>query len=369
MIDSTYSDHVEVGKSFSTGHGIIVGVSTYPVAIGPLPEACRHDAEDLAQLLISPACGYPQGNVTTLLDSDATLDNIRAALRKVVADAREEDSVLIFFSGHGGVIPSGSETSALIPVDCDPYDPQSSVLLESELSSELSKIKARKVLVMLDACHSGAAVSLKALGTELRFGYEEKSLTRVASGIGRVVIASSRSSEYSVVFNGQRNSVFTTHALDGLRGKAFSRNDGLIRVFDLFNYVSEQVRKAVPGTQHPIFKANGLEDNYPLALYKGGTKSTSPHHSPIDSAIGGQQQLLTLMSELYPSGPEDQSIWQRAGGDLSKLALNGSGHASWFAALRTLRLGGGGAITHASLLDRVYEEFPHHPGVTAARMQ
>lgn len=368
MIGQTKMEQSEMPKKFATGHALVVGISAYSATIGPLPDACKHDAEDLAELLVSPACGYPTSNVTKLINRDATLENIRAGLRRIIASAKEEDSALIFFSGHGALIPSGSDSSALIPVDCDPGDPLSSVLLESELTSALNGIKAQKLLVMLDACHSGAAASLKAAsGEPLRFGYEEKSLSRVASGVGRVVIASSRSSEYSIVFNGQRNSVFTTHALDGLRGKAFSRNDGLIRVFDLFNYVSEQVRRSVPGDQHPIFKATALEDNFPLALYKGGAKSVASGDGGISaSANDDWQQLQELMSELYPGGPEDQSIWERAGGDRSKLTLNGSGQARWFSALRTLRLGGGGAISRTSLLHAVNEEFPHHPGVSAA---
>lgn len=367
MTDQTRMEQCETHKSFATGHALVIGISAYPATIGLLPDACKHDAEDLAQLLISPACGYSAANVTKLIDGEATLKNIRAGLSQLVVASREEDSVLIFFSGHGALMPSGSDTSALIPVDCDSSDPRSSVLLESELSSALNGIKAQKLLVMLDACHSGAAASLKASGEGLLFGYEEKSLSRVASGIGRVVIASSRSSEYSIVFNGQRNSVFTTHALDGLRGKAFSRNDGLIRVFDLFNYISEQVRRSVPGDQHPIFKATALEDNFPLALYKGGAKSVgSLDGITAESADDDWQQLQKLMPELYPGGPEDQSIWERAGGDRSKLTLNGTGQAKWFSALRTLRLGGGGAISRISLLHAIYEEFPHHPGVTAA---
>lgn len=367
MTDHTRTEQSEMHKSFATGHALVVGISAYPATIGPLPEACKHDAEDLAQLLVSPACGYSTVNVTKLIDGDATLENIRAGLSRLVTTSNQEDSVLIFFSGHGALIPSVSDASALIPVDCDPSDLLSSVLLESELSSMLNGIKARKLLVMLDACHSGAAASLKVSGEGLHFGYEEKSLSRVASGVGRVVIASSRSSEYSIVFNGQRNSVFTTYALDGLRGKAFSRNDGFIRVFDLFNYISEQVRRSVPSDQHPIFKATALEDNFPLALYKGGTKSAGSSDGIVSESANDDWQLLQdLMSELYPEGPEDQSIWERAGGDRSKLALNGTGQAKWFSALRTLRLGGGGSISRTSLLHAVYGEFPHHPGVTAA---
>jgi metacaspase-1 len=160
------------------------------ITVGPLP-----DAEDLAQMLTSPACGYSTANVTTLIDGAATLDNIRAGLNQIAKAAKQEDSVFIFFSGHGALIPSASNTSALVPVDCDPNDPWSSVLLEAELSSLLNAVKARKLLVMLDACHSAGAASLKHLDQRLTFGYEEKSLSRVASVISGESTARSRMRE------------------------------------------------------------------------------------------------------------------------------------------------------------------------------
>jgi len=353
-------------KSFPTGHALIVGISKYPAAIGPLPEAVRNDAEDLERMLLSPECGYSAGNVKTLIDGVATLANIRAGLDYIGKTAKEEDFVLIFFSGHGALISSSPGTSALVPVDCDPSDPSSTVLQEGELSSSLGAVKAKKLLVMIDACHSAGAASLKNVSDGLKFGYEEKSLSRVASGVGRVVIASSRSSEYSMVFGGHRNSVFTRHALDGLRGHAYSRGDGYIRVFDLFNYISEQVRRSVPDAQHPIFKAAALEDNFPLSLYKGGRKNiTDRDQIAASQVVDDWSQLKKLMVELYPGGPEDQSIWERAGGDISRLTLTGSGYAKWFSALKILRLGGGGAISRSSLLQAAQEEFPHHPGITA----
>jgi hypothetical protein len=305
--------------------------------------------------------------VKTLIDGAATLAGIRAGLDHIGRTAREEDSVLIFFSGHGALTSSSSGTSALVPVDCDPSDPSSTMLQEGELSSLLGAMKAKKLLVMIDACHSAGAASLKNVSGGLIFGYEEKSLSRVASGVGRVVIASSRSSEYSMVLDGHRNSVFTTHALDGLRGHAYSRGDGYIRVFDLFNYVSEEVRRSVPGAQHPIFKAAALEDNFPLTLYKGGRKNVADRdHLAAPEVSDDWSQLQKLMAELYPGGPEDQSIWERAGGDISRLTLHGSGYAKWFLGLKVLRLGGGGTISRFSLLQAAQEEFPHHPGITAA---
>lgn len=123
-------------------------------------------------------------------------------------------------------------------------------------------------------------------------------------------------------------------------------------------YVSEQVKKAVPG-QHPILKASDLEDNFPVALDRGGTKSP-----PGGGASEGEnwREIEELMADLYPTGPTDQDIWARAGGELSRLRLGGTGRAAWFAALRTLRLGGGGRqISLRSLLEIAADDFPDHP--------
>ena len=68
------------------------------------------------------------------------------------------------------------------------------------------------------------------------------------------------------------------------------------------------------------------------------------------------------MPNLYPAGPMDQEVWARAGGDPSRLRLNETGRAAWFAALRTVRLGGGGAgIRKESLIAIALEDYPHHP--------
>ena len=74
--------------------------------------------------------------------------------------------------------------------------------------------------------------------------------------------------------------MFTSHLLNALRGQAWTRRDGLIRVFEIFNHVSEMVKRQVPGQQHPVFKASDLEDNFPVALDRGGVKSTPPRLDP-----------------------------------------------------------------------------------------
>ena len=353
--------------NFATGHAVVIGVANYTNA-RPLPDSVLNDARDIAAVLKAKEyCGYDERNVHLLLDGDATLERIRLALATVAGDSGPGDTVVIFFSGHGANLgdPANPE-SALLPVECDPRTLDATSLSEPEFSAALQRFGAKRLLVLIDACHSAGAGSFKATqaAEPPALGYSEKSLGRLAQGSGRVLIASSRPSEKSLVFSNNRNSVFTSHLLDALRGRAWTRGDGVIRVFEVFNHVSEMVKRQVPGRQHPIFKASDLQDNFPIALYRGGVKSTPP---PPASAADPDtwNQLGDILSDLYPAGPTDQEIWARAGGDPSRLHLNNTGRTAWFRALRTLRHGGGGSgIRRETLIRTAVEDYPHHPALS-----
>ena len=179
--------------------------------------------------------------------------------------------------------PATAPISAIPPTLKAPFCPSNAMQAisapracpEPEFSAALQRFAAQRLLVLIDACHSAGAGSFKggSAGEPLALGYSEKSLGRLAQGTGRVLIASSRASEKSLVFPSARNSVFTSHLLDALRGQAWTRGDGLIRVFEIFNHISEMVNRQVPGRQHPVFKANDLEDNFPVALGPGAGSS------------------------------------------------------------------------------------------------
>jgi hypothetical protein len=102
-------------------------------------------------------------------------------------------------------------------------------------------------------------------------------------------MASCRADEVSRVISSARNSVFTTTLLAGLKGAADKGASGVIKVFDLFNYISEEVPKLVPDTQHPVFKAENLEENFAVALNQGGVKSTDATTSAPADVTSTQQ--------------------------------------------------------------------------------
>ena len=68
--------------------------------------------------------------------------------------------------------------------------------------------------------------------------------------------------------------------------------------------------------------------------------------------------LKALASELYPGGPDDQGLWERAGGDDADLSSSGDGRTRWRRAVRNIRNGKG--PTPAALLAAMKEGFPRN---------
>ncbi|MFQ2195010.1 caspase family protein [Aeromonas jandaei] len=355
-----------ISKSkFPNGHALIIAISAYN-EVKPLPPEIANDARAIREVLTAPEyCGYDPQNITLLLNEQATLEAIRRELDLLASRSSSTDTVCIYFSGHGANLGNPRDPiSALVPVDCKLSNILKTVLMEEEFSASLTKIQAQRLVVFIDACHSGGAGSLKSLGDDLsnNLGFNDKTLGRLAQGTGRVIIASSRASETSLILHGASNSLFTEHLVRALKGAAHTHKDGLIRIFDVFNYVSEKVQADVPGKQHPIFKASDLEENFPVALDCGGMKSITP---PLNISNANEsvlsRQLEDIFSDLYPAGPQDQEIWVRAGGDISRLRLNGTGRVQWFSALRTMQQGGGGqTINKQALVLAALQDFPHH---------
>lgn len=79
-------------------------------------------------------------------------------------------------------------------------------------------------------------------------------------------------------------------------------------------------------------------------------------------------RLEKLVVELYPTGPTQNELWNRAGGDLAALHLGQTGKAAWHSAIQQLRYGGGGAkISFSSLLQCMCDDYPNNPNLIDIR--
>jgi len=275
--------------AFSKGHALVIAVATYP-KIRHLPITVIKDGKDVYDLLINPVtCGYVSEHVKFLSDQKASRANILTELESLAQSTEENDTVIIYFSGHGGRIDTGSlKGNYLIPYDADPEKFRETTIQGEELTAILRRIKAGRLLILFDCCYSGGTAEPKSYllpFPEFKSGLDEEYYNILRQGNGRAIIASSRSDEESLVLSGMENSLFTHYLLQALKGQAQNYNDGVIRILDLFHYVSEKV-PAHDDRQHPVFKGE-VENNFPISLYKGGSKSSvalEEKHQPSSAA-------------------------------------------------------------------------------------
>lgn len=259
-------------------YALVVGIANYQ-NVTRLPETVLKDAQDIYDLLISPQhCGYAADHVQLLLDDQATQSALRQALATLGQHSNADSTIFIYMSSHGGQVEVGSYAGEyLLPVDIDPSSDvrvAQTAISGAELTERLRAMPARKVIVVFDCCHAGGIGQPKDAAVPLlKTGLSERYYDALKQGRGRVILASSRSDEFSYVLTGAENSLFTQHLLAGLRG-GIASEDGLIRIFDLFEYLQPRVT-GDQANQHPIFKAE-LEENIPVALYLGGQKGVMP---------------------------------------------------------------------------------------------
>lgn len=338
--------------NFNEARAIVVGIADY-LHFSPLQDSVSRDATDIGALLTDPnISGYDPDSVSILVDAAASAASLREALRRAALEVKSEETFLFFFSGHGAVLSiEGSDQTCLMPQDANPADLASTTISAEELFTLLADIKCERQVIILDACHSGGVGALKSMQPPVSAALPELDFNKLGQGRGRVLLCSSRSDEVSLAPRGMANSVFTSVLLDGLRGGAPDRGDGVIGVFDLFSYVSTEVPKIA--SQTPIFKADQLEENFAIARRPKSEPHTQTIKTPTQSIPA---QVESLMIALYPLGPTQDSFWQRAGGDMSRLSIAGHGAGQWHAAIRHVQLGGG--LDFQDLLQTATSDYP-----------
>jgi len=127
---------------------------------------------------------------------------------------------------------------------------------DGELKESLTKIKATKQIVLMDACHSGAA--LKTMKVRAAGG-DEKAIVQLARSSGVVVIASSGSKQFAAEFEELKHGAFTYALLEGMEGKG--GNDGKVTVIELKTYMDQRVPE--------LTKQYGGESQYPTGFING----------------------------------------------------------------------------------------------------
>lgn len=149
--------------------GVFIGVQKYASPRVPKLRAPEQDAVRMARE-VKHACGLDSTHVLT--NEKATLDAIADVFtKKLPAETRPGDEVIVYWSGHGLQLPLGPDASPpvrlfLIPHNGDPSSVESvnrTMVADATFRDWVVKtLEGRRVVVILDTCHSGGAALARA---------------------------------------------------------------------------------------------------------------------------------------------------------------------------------------------------------------
>ncbi len=203
--------------------------------------------------------------VKSLTDAQATSTNIRAALSDLANSAEPGDVLAIFLSGHG--IRKSESEFFFASHDVDLNDIPATTVPWTQFQSALASSKARRVVLFLDACHSGGALG------NLKVGNESMAEPLVKSA-GAVVFASSLGEQVSFELDDIKHGAFTQALIEGIgQGKADldvgAGKDGVINVEELLTFLRARVPQLTGGAQLPSCPLlRDFGEPFPLARVK-----------------------------------------------------------------------------------------------------
>ena len=130
----------------------VIGIDTY--IEWPRLETAVNDAKAIRDILLS-RYHFDRSHVIELYDEQATRKNIIGRLRELARNIRENDSLVIYYAGHGH-LDTITKSGSWIPVESGIRD-ASVWISNNDIKNYLKvdAIKAKHVLLISDSCFSG----------------------------------------------------------------------------------------------------------------------------------------------------------------------------------------------------------------------
>ena len=260
-------------------YALVIGISKYANPDLNLSFAAA-DAESLAKVLVDPEVGaYKPENVRLLVNEQATRKNVVSALTSWLGNrVTGDDSVLVFYSGHGAL--GNANEAYWVTYDADPEDLAASAVSNADIASAIAAMPAKRKITLIDSCFSEAtAKQFRALVPSNVFDRFK--------GTGVVTITASTGQQKSVEVGG--HGAFTYHLLGALQGKADANDNGVVELDEIWSYLDERVQKTAADAgnrQTPVLMAERLEHGFPVTV------------NPARSA----EPVLASLKQMYTEG-------------------------------------------------------------------
>jgi WD40 repeat protein/uncharacterized caspase-like protein len=331
---------------------LLVGINQYQDEQLTTLRYSAFDCQGLGNALMAATQAFPKKEAHIHHDFSEQpphLSTVQASLEHIVTTAASQDTVLLYFSGHGVLEPSHQQAVLCLT---DTYKDQ---LLEtglplSELLRQLASCAAHQQIVWLDTCHSGDLTLRGARGVaKLADALPNPTpqlvdllRQRAAQSKGFYALLSCDQTQRSWEFPELGHGVFTYFLMRGLRGEAADAQ-GVIEADGLYKYVYYQTLQYVDKTNQQIRLVNQqrssrsdqqLQSEFPLQTPKRivegigelvlGVRSPStppkhPRQALIIEGLANHQTTLELSKVLRSLGAFELEYLPRPGCDWENL--------------------------------------------------
>ncbi len=322
---------------------LLVGVNRYQDKSLPDLRYSAVDCQGLGEALAAATQGFPQKEVMIHHDFAAqapNLESFRASLKQIVLEAKQQDTILLYFSGHG-VLEPNDQQAVLCLADTQKDQLLRTGLRLQELLQALSDCPAHQQLVWLDACHSGDMTLRGSRGAGLPFLNPTPQLVevlrqRAAQSKGFYALLSCDQAQQSWEFPELGHGVFTYYLMRGLGGEAADLQ-GVIEADGLYKYVYYQTLQYIDKTNQQLRLINQqkrsrgevqLHPEYPLQTPKRIVEGTGelilgmrpasidswlPRQALVVAGLSSSQTTLTLSKVLQGTGGFELEYWPKPG--------------------------------------------------------
>ena len=201
-------------KLYNKSYAVIIGIDEYPKL--PADRQLSYAVNDAKGVEAALRKHFRFDRIVTLYNKEATRDRILELLTdELPAQMGEEDSLFVFWAGHGNQEKSRSgDIGYLIPHDGTPSKFSSNISM-TQLKEDVSrKIPAKHVFYVMDACYGGLLAETRAVDKQSRRDLSYlKEITK--EQVRQVLTAGSKGQE--VLDGGPKgHSVFTGRLIEAL---------------------------------------------------------------------------------------------------------------------------------------------------------
>ena len=146
-------------KPKGKNHLLVIAINQYDKTKGIPPLSnCVKDAEDFIRILTT-RYQYREDQVVRFFDEQATIANIYGGLNKMIKEVKDQDNLIIYFSGHG-YYDKSDNTGHLVPVD-GIEKATHTYISNANLLNKIRAIQSFHTFLIVDSCFSGSLFATK----------------------------------------------------------------------------------------------------------------------------------------------------------------------------------------------------------------